>query len=59
MDLNRESLGLGKTPALVLVDMIEGFTNPECALGCDCPEVVAANATLHAHYLDALAGFVN
>lgn len=46
MDLNRESLGLGEKPALVLVDMIEGFTNPECPLGCDCPEVVAANAVL-------------
>lgn len=46
MDLDRESLGLGDRPALILVDMIEGFTNPECPLGCDCPEVVAANATL-------------
>ena len=46
MDLNRESLGLGEKPALVLVDMIEGFTNPECPLGCACPEVVAANAKL-------------
>ncbi|QFU76482.1 isochorismatase family protein [Halioglobus maricola] len=44
MDLDRESLGLGVKPALLLVDMIEGFTNPECPLGCDCPEVVAANA---------------
>lgn len=46
MDLDRESLGLGQKPALILVDMIEGFTNPECPLGCDCPEVVAANARL-------------
>lgn len=46
MDLNRESLGLGAKPALVLVDLIEGFTNAECPLGCDCPEVVAANARL-------------
>jgi maleamate amidohydrolase len=46
MDLEREALGLGDKPALVLVDMIEGFTNPECPLGCDCPEVVAANAVL-------------
>lgn len=46
MNLERESLGLGGKPALVLVDMIEGFTNPECPLGCDCPEVVAANAQL-------------
>lgn len=46
MDLERESLGLGVRPALILVDMIEGFTNPDCPLGCDCPEVVAANARL-------------
>ena len=46
MDLDRETLGLGEKPALVLVDMIEGFTNAECPLGCDCPEVVAANARL-------------
>lgn len=46
MNLERESLGIGDKPALVLVDMIEGFTNPECPLGCDCPEVVAANAAL-------------
>jgi nicotinamidase-related amidase len=46
MDLDKKSLGLGNKPALVLVDMIEGFTNPECPLGCDCPEVVDANARL-------------
>ncbi len=46
MDLDRESLGLGSKPALILVDMIEGFTSAECPLGSDCPEVVAANARL-------------
>lgn len=50
MDLERESLGLGKRPALILVDMIEGFTNPVCPLGCDCPDVVAANAALLAAF---------
>lgn len=50
MDLERETLGLGNRPALLLVDMIEGFTNPECPLGCDCPEVVAANAALLAAF---------
>ena len=50
MNLERESLGLGARPALVIVDMIEGFTNPECPLGCDCPEVVAANASLLAAF---------
>lgn len=46
MDLERNSLGLGRKPALVVVDMINGFTDPACPLGCACPEVVAANATL-------------
>ncbi len=41
-DLDRHSLGLGARPALVLVDMIEGFTNPECPLGSEADEVVAA-----------------
>ena len=46
MDLERNSLGLGLAPALIVVDMIKGFTDPACALGSDCPEVVAANASL-------------
>lgn len=46
MDLNRNSLGVGEKPALVVVDMINGFTDANCPLGCDCPEVVAANVTL-------------
>lgn len=46
MDLERREVGLGKRPALVLVDMIKGFTDPACPLGCDCPDVVSANAVL-------------
>ena len=46
MDLERESLGLGERPALLIVDMIKGFTDPACPLGCACPEVVAANRAL-------------
>lgn len=46
MDLQRASLGLGQKPALIVVDMIKGFTDPACPLGCSCPEVVAANAIL-------------
>ena len=46
MDLARNSIGLGRRPALILVDMIQGFTDPECPLGSDCPSVVAANAQL-------------
>jgi nicotinamidase-related amidase len=52
MDLERQSLGLGRRPALILVDLIEGFTNPDCPLGCDCPDVVAANATILAAFRD-------
>lgn len=46
MDLDRTSLGLGERPALIVVDMIKGFTDPACPLGSDCPEVVQANAIL-------------
>ena len=46
MDLERNHLGLGRKPALIVVDMINGFTDPACPLGCDCPEVVAANVRL-------------
>ena len=46
MDLERNSLGLDGKSALIVVDMINGFTDPACPLGCACPEVVAANASL-------------
>lgn len=46
MDLERRSLPPGQRPALILVDMIEGFTNPACPLGTECPQVVAANLAL-------------
>lgn len=45
-DLARNSLSLGERPALILVDLINGFTDPTCPLGSACPEVVAANARL-------------
>lgn len=45
-DLERANLGLGERPALLVVDMIKGFTDASCPLGCDCPQVVAANAQL-------------
>jgi len=41
-DLERQSQGLGKRPALVLVDMTTGFTDPACPLGSPADEVVAA-----------------
>lgn len=46
MDLERTSLGLGTRPALVLVDMIVGFTSARCPLGTECPDVVRANQLL-------------
>lgn len=46
MDLERNTLGLGAAPALIVVDMIRGFTDPACPLGSDSPEVVAANVRL-------------
>ena len=49
-DLARKSLGLGARPALVLVDMIRGFTDPACPLGSESASVVAANAALLAAF---------
>jgi len=41
-DLQRHSQGLGERPALVLVDVIKGFTNPACPLGSEAGSVVDA-----------------
>lgn len=41
-DLQRHTLGLGEHPALVLVDVIQGFTDPACPLGSEADSVVAA-----------------
>lgn len=41
-DLQRHSLGLGERPALVLVDVIKGFTDPACPLGSEADSVVDA-----------------
>jgi maleamate amidohydrolase len=46
MDLERNPIPMGNRPALILVDMINGFTDQLCPLGADCPEVVAANRIL-------------
>ena len=45
-DLERQSQGLGSNPALVVVDMINGFTDPECPLGSEAGVVVEANQRL-------------
>jgi len=41
-DLQRHSLGLGERPALLLVDVIKGFTDPACPLGSEVDSVVEA-----------------
>ncbi len=41
-DLHRQSLGLGEHPALVLVDVIKGFTDPACPLESEADTVVDA-----------------
>ncbi|NKB37486.1 MAG: isochorismatase family protein [Gammaproteobacteria bacterium] len=46
MDLERQGLGLGNKPAIVVVDVVNGFTSSQCPLGSDCPDVVQANREL-------------
>ena len=38
--------GAGRWPAVVVVDFIEGFTNPESRLGCDADSAVDATRSL-------------
>ncbi len=38
--------GAGTRPALVVIDLCYGFTDPESPLACDCEEAVAATARL-------------
>lgn len=52
-DLARSSIGLGQRPALVLVDLINGFTDPACPLGSEAGAVVQANARLLAAFRQA------
>jgi maleamate amidohydrolase len=49
-DLERASQGLGQRPALVLVDIIKGFTDPDCPLGSVADDVVEANRKLLAAF---------
>jgi nicotinamidase-related amidase len=49
-DLERASQGLGQHPALVLVDIIRGFTDPDCPLGSEADDVVEANCKLLAAF---------
>ena len=44
--LERRVLGLGNKPALLIVDVINGFTDPNCTLGSKAASVVKANPRL-------------
>lgn len=50
MDLEKNKLGIGQRPALILVDMINGFTDPECPLGAECESVIAYNQEILAAF---------
>jgi nicotinamidase-related amidase len=49
-DLQRHRQGLGGRPALVLVDLILGFTDPRSPLGSESDSVVDANRALLAAF---------
>lgn len=46
MDLERIALPFGKRPALILVDLMLGFTDEACPLGSASDDVIAANLKL-------------
>lgn len=46
MDLEKQALNFGRYPALIVVDMTRGFTDPESPLGAECETVKAAIARL-------------
>ena len=50
-ETNRQALarvdgGMGNHPALIVVDVVVGFTDPACPLGSDAESVVSANVQL-------------
>jgi len=44
--LEHHPQGLGVRPALIMVDVVKGFTDPTCPLGAEADTVVAANCQL-------------
>ncbi len=46
INLKRNSLNMGGNPALLVVDVINGFTDANCPLGGHYPEVIEANKVL-------------
>ena len=49
-DLARQALPMGSRPALILVDLSCGFTDPNSPLGCDCNDVIDVNARVLAAF---------
>ena len=45
-DLERKPLGFRDTPALIVIDVMKGFTDPACALGSDADAVVSVCCSL-------------
>lgn len=50
MDLVRNNIELGDKPALIVVDIVTGFTDETCPLGSDSRDVIAANTELLASF---------
>ena len=44
--LEHHPQGLGVRPALIVVDVVKGFTDPTCPLGSEADDVVTANCQL-------------
>ncbi len=44
--LERSAQGLGERPALIVIDVVNGFTDPNCPLGASVDAVVEANRQL-------------
>ena len=51
--LDRVGGGLGSRPALIVVDVVKGFTDPSCPLGSESDDVVEANVRLINAFHDA------
>ncbi|MEL1224851.1 MAG: isochorismatase family protein, partial [Candidatus Neomarinimicrobiota bacterium] len=45
-DLNFNKLGVGKSIALIVVDMTKGFIDPNSPLGFECNDLIASNQHL-------------
>jgi maleamate amidohydrolase len=41
-----QAAGVGERPAVIVVDLVRGFTDPACPLGAEMDDVVAATRTL-------------